>query len=321
MLLDPGTGGPIRTKGLPTRIQIAAVVAVHTDGTIDARLLTSRAVKANVEVPRWWAPQVGERCLLADVDGDKQRPICLGYFAPADGGLTPPTTRFVTSLADASDTTKGVTKLSVAPVAPTSPIAVGDNDTRMTNARTPTGAAGGSLAGTYPNPILAGATVTSLPGSPVDGQVIHFVADATHGVVWTLKYDLASGKWRAVGAPAPLFDEVVASETTASTTYTTLTTAGPSVALPLAGDYMVEVGAEAFGSSTAASTLMSYQIGATAASDNDWYRVASAQAVTGSRPRRKTGLAAVTLAARYRVSGAITGTWANRWMRVTPIQF
>lgn len=39
---------------------------------------------------------------------------------------------------DASTTNKGISKLSVAPALATNPIAVGDNDTRMTNARTPT---------------------------------------------------------------------------------------------------------------------------------------------------------------------------------------
>jgi hypothetical protein len=43
--------------------------------------------------------------------------------------------------ADASTTVKGISKLSVAPVSSTAPIAVGDNDSRMTNARTPIGTA------------------------------------------------------------------------------------------------------------------------------------------------------------------------------------
>lgn len=40
--------------------------------------------------------------------------------------------------ADASTTVKGIVKLSAAPASPTDPIAVGDNDSRMTDARTPT---------------------------------------------------------------------------------------------------------------------------------------------------------------------------------------
>ncbi len=39
---------------------------------------------------------------------------------------------------DASTTTKGITKLSVTPISATSPIAVGDNDSRLSDTRTPT---------------------------------------------------------------------------------------------------------------------------------------------------------------------------------------
>lgn len=49
---------------------------------------------------------------------------------------------------DASDIVKGVTKLSVAPVSTTNPIAVGDNDPRNTNARTPTAHAASHTNGT-----------------------------------------------------------------------------------------------------------------------------------------------------------------------------
>lgn len=46
------------------------------------------------------------------------------------------------------------------------------------------------------------ATVTALPGSPVDGQEIFYVADSTLGIIWHLKYRSASTsifKWEFVG--------------------------------------------------------------------------------------------------------------------------
>src|ERR1043166_1558645 len=43
---------------------------------------------------------------------------------------------------DASTTTKGLTKLSTPPNTPSNPIAAGDNDARLSDARTPTAHAG-----------------------------------------------------------------------------------------------------------------------------------------------------------------------------------
>lgn len=60
-------------------------------------------------------------------------PATRAYVNDAAAGVVPP---------DASTTTKGVAKLSVAPVDATNPIAVGTNDPRMSDARTPTAHAG-----------------------------------------------------------------------------------------------------------------------------------------------------------------------------------
>lgn len=90
--------------------------------------------------------------------------------------------------------------------------------------------------------------VTSLPGSPVDGQECYYVADATNGVLWHLKYNAGSAspyKWEFVGGP-PLRAAIVTTETFNGTTnvFSDLATPGPSVTLPLAGDYDVLYSAE-----------------------------------------------------------------------------
>jgi hypothetical protein len=89
--------------------------------------------------------------------------------------------------------------------------------------------------------------VTALPGSPVDGQEIYYLADATNGIVWHLRYRAfqANGttpnpsayKWEFLGG-APLRANVDTDQTfTAAATYVDAATVGPQITLPLAGDY------------------------------------------------------------------------------------
>jgi len=170
--------------------------------------------------------------------------------------------------------------------------------------------------------LVDGVAGTTLPAAPVNGQEYYYVADSTNGVVWHLKYRTTSAKWEYVGG-APLFAEVTAAETTTSTSYTALATAGPSIAVPVAGDYMVGTGCYLRNNTASSSALMSYDIGGSGAVDNDAIQHESGSANAGShlyRTRRKAGLTAVTLTAKYRAATSGTALFLDRYMTLTPIK-
>src|SRR5262249_12348429 len=79
---------------------------------------------------------------------------------------------------------------------------------------------------------------TTLPGSPVDGQLAVLVDSTTLPTFsWAFRYHTGSSntdKWEFIGG-SPAQVEVATSEGTASTTYAALTTAGPSFTVPNAG--------------------------------------------------------------------------------------
>ena len=169
---------------------------------------------------------------------------------------------------------------------------------------------------------------TSLPGSPSDGDIAVLVDSTTLPTYqWMLRYNNGSSntdKWEFVGGASAMV-QVTAAETTSSTTYVALTTAGPSFALPRAGVYIVEIGFRK-GGTGGQGNVMSYDIGGTGAVDADMVVVGdpigggSSIGGSASRAMPKTGLTALTLTAKYRVMAATTGTFQDRWMRVTPVR-
>lgn len=170
---------------------------------------------------------------------------------------------------------------------------------------------------------------TVFPSSPLDGDIFIYNANLTDGVKWQFQYRQGSAsayKWEFIGGGV-LYAEVAANQTLAAGAgYQALTTAGPSLTLPLTGDYDVEIGATAFNATGGASTWMSYDIGATLALDAD-AALSAAPNVTDAptwssiaRARRKTAiLAATALVAKYKRDVG-TGSWQSRWMRVTPVR-
>jgi hypothetical protein len=183
----------------------------------------------------------------------------------------------------------------------------------------------------YSTPFSAVGYGTALPSAPFNGQEFVLVDSTTNPTYqWRFRYNAGSGsayKWEFIGG-TPIIAEVATSETTGSTgSYVALTTAGPSVVLPVAGDYVVEVGARMNGFATSGGAgRMSYDIGGTGAVDGDSVAATNPSgasygaSVAGVRAMKKTGLGAVTLTAKYKAVGANNVTFADRWMRVTPVR-
>lgn len=79
--------------------------------------------------------------------------------------------------------------------------------------------------------------------TPFDGQEVFFAADATNGDIWHLRYRSAVGYWECVGgSPIQAEDATSASVTSGSYGNPATGNAGPSITLPLPGDYEFHAG-------------------------------------------------------------------------------
>jgi hypothetical protein len=115
--------------------------------------------------------------------------------------------------------------------------------------------------------------VTSLPGSPVDGQECYYLADATLGIVWHLRYRSASAssyKWEWVGGSRIYVVSGVANNDFTTTSYVATAT---NLTLPLAGDYEVEVQAWGYCNTASGSGFASYSVASQTAANDGWAAV------------------------------------------------
>lgn len=178
-----------------------------------------------------------------------------------------------------------------------------------------------------------GTVVSSLPGTPTDGQTIIYAADATNGIYWMLRYIAAmagSYKWVYLGGP-PLASErsnTDASAAIASNTWAGVNANDPTVTLPLAGDWRVDHGTH-FGQAGGSSTnYCGIKVGGTEAGDTDqltspvW-----SDAATGITSHRSSGrlngiAAATALAQRYKHQVGTSQVITRRasYLLATPIR-
>ena len=166
--------------------------------------------------------------------------------------------------------------------------------------------------------------VTTLPTDPVDGMRVDYVADSANGVVWNLRYRAAGSAtypWEYVGGP-PLTARVNTDQSTGSGTFAALATAGPSVTVPLAGDYIVSGNSNSYNSGVA-TNQHSYDLGGTGAVTANAGQAAIAAALYSAMlpfSNRHDGLAAATAIVSKYATTAGTANFRYRWISVLPVR-
>jgi len=95
---------------------------------------------------------------------------------------------------------------------------------------------------------LPGATVSSLPGSPADGQIVYYANAAMTilGIAWQLRYNaaLSGSKWQFIGGGA--YTATGGFTTTGSGSYG-FASGGPAITVPLTGEYTVRLSGSIIG--------------------------------------------------------------------------
>lgn len=170
---------------------------------------------------------------------------------------------------------------------------------------------------------------TSIPTSPADGDEFYYVANGTAGVVWSFRYRAASSssyKWELVGGSFLVARTNTLETETTTASYGDLSggATGPSIVLPLAGDYEIQFGCACVNNTAGQSSIMAPQSTTTAAVDDNAILHTSGAANAFGNPARTditfTGQSASeTLIAKYKVTGG-TGSYLRRWIKCRPIR-
>lgn len=183
--------------------------------------------------------------------------------------------------------------------------------------------------------IGAAPLVTELPTSPseaLDGLTVVYVADSTTSRIWKLRYYAAGSAtypWVAVGGSPLRGVNAGTSMSFTSTTYADASTPGPSVTVPLAGDYRVNAWAEAQHSVGTAVSWMAVKNGAAATADANGVFIQNAanntDTATAMIEQEITVTAAATaLAVQFKTaSGTLTINGrggVNPWITAMPIR-
>lgn len=172
--------------------------------------------------------------------------------------------------------------------------------------------------------------------SPTDGDLVTVQADAVNGINWILRYNASSAsvyKWETLGGPS-MISILTASATNAgiadNTWYDLTSSTGPSITLPLSGDYNIILNANLAAGAGGAVSKAAVKFGATTTSAADGGGVQIGTGLSGanyrdvnvSRIMRRTNLTTGTvLKLQYFVTNnANTTFWSERSLSIIPIR-
>jgi hypothetical protein len=192
---------------------------------------------------------------------------------------------------------------------------------------------------TTPSPVLNTDTLTFThrglfvpqdDAAPYQDYTLDLMVDINAGVLWPLKFDplppTSLYQWIALSQPSQ-FAETLADEGVASTTYVNPVTAGPTITLPLPGEYRPQLGARSWHSSGQYGYMSFDWSGSgrsTANMDDDahkWMGGVANMANTGSRKRPARVLPGnIAITAKYRTESGGNVGFAARWMEFNAIR-
>jgi hypothetical protein len=174
-------------------------------------------------------------------------------------------------------------------------------------------------------PLASAPLVTSLPSAPIDGQEIRYVADATNGVIWNLRYRAASSstyKWEFIGGGS-LMDYQSGVLSFTDNTFGGAVANTPSVTVNIPGVYLIQFGAYMYGTTTTARNLrMGVDGCGISATDTESVvadQVTSVMGVQAMNQFRATLTTTGTLSCKYKTS-ALTSQAQMRSLNIIPIR-
>jgi hypothetical protein len=170
--------------------------------------------------------------------------------------------------------------------------------------------------------------VTTLPGSPTDGQEIYYGASPTNGVIWHLRYRsgaTGSFKWEFIGGPSLASDlgyPATGEQYTSSGTPGDLSTVGPSLTVPLAGQYDIRWGSRITPTSGASAGTVGVVLGGATTATIDLQCSFTGDAHYGasvSAMSVQTLTAGIVAKLIYSSSAGQSVGFYNRSLRILPI--